>query len=288
MKKVMLFMVLCFAVPAMATVTIDAVDQGGTVNITYAVSDANLVRALALDITVDGSLVITGVTAAIEGESTAAAPGYGIFPGSIEIDVNAASPTYGEVISYGSPLAPAGDPGAAGDVPGTAITVELGSVYVGDANSPGTSGLVCTLSYTGEGTLTITENAIRGGIVMEDVALDPTLVLATNVPVGGSVGCACFGDVSGPTGAPDGQVSINDLSALVGVLLGQSPYKDNAPYYNGPIPTGWDCMDISGPTGTPDGEVSINDLSKLVGVLLGQSPYKDNAPYYNGPCITLP
>jgi hypothetical protein len=235
MKKVMLFLVLCFAVPAMATVTIDAVDQGGTVDITYAVSDANLVRALALDITVDGSVVITGVTATIEGESTAAAPGYGIFPGSIEIDVNVASPTYGEVISYGSPLAPAGDPGAAGDVPGTAITVELGSVYVGDANSPGTSGIALSISYTGTGTLTITENAIRGGIVMEDVALEPALVLAADVPLG--AGCACYGDISGPAGVPDGEVSVIDLSTLVGTLLGQSPYKDNAPVYNGPCIT---------------------------------------------------
>jgi len=287
MKKIMLLLVLCFAVPVMATATIDAEDKGGTVEITYAVSDANLIRAVAVDVTVDGTVVITGVTAAIEGESTAAAPGYGIFPGSIEIDVNEASPTYGEVLSYGSPMAPAGDPGAAGDLGGQAITLELGSVYVGDANSPGPGGLLCTLAYTGVGTLTITENAIRGGIVMEDVALEPALVLATDVPLG--AGCACYGDVSGPTGAPDGQVSINDLSALVGLLLGQSPYKDNAATgYNGPIPEGWLCMDMSGPTGVPDGQISINDLSKLVGVLLGQSPYKDNAGTgYNGPCISL-
>jgi len=238
MKKIMLLLVLCFAVPVMATATIDAEDKGGTVEITYAVSDANLIRAVAVDVTVDGTVVITGVTAAIEGESTAAAPGYGIFPGSIEIDVNEASPTYGEVLSYGSPMAPAGDPGAAGDLGGQAITLELGSVYVGDLNSPGPGGLLCTLAYTGEGTLTITENAIRGGIVMEDVALEPALVLATDVPLGAPVGCACYGDISGLSGVPDNQVSTSDLSMLVGLLLGQSPYKDNATTgYNGPCIT---------------------------------------------------
>jgi len=288
MKKVMLFMVLCFAVPAMATVTIDAVDQGGTVDITYAVSDANLVRALALDITVDGSVVITGVTATIEGESTAAAPGYGIFPGSIEIDVNVASPTYGEVISYGSPLAPAGDPGAAGDVPGTAITVELGSVYVGDANSPGTSGIALSIAYTGTGTLTITENAIRGGIVMEDVALEPALALATGVPLGAIV---CHGDVAATSGAPgaDDQVNIGDLNLLVGLML-----MSNDPDGNGTWrivdPSAVMNGDIAATSGAPgpDGQVNIGDLNLMVGLMLMANDPDGNGTWRVPGCVTLP
>jgi hypothetical protein len=76
-------------------------------------------------------------------------------------------------------VAPASDPG---ENP-SGITLELGSLYVGDANSPapGTGAatvMLCKLHYTGttNSTLTLAANATRGGVVNEDgTAASPTL-----------------------------------------------------------------------------------------------------------------
>jgi hypothetical protein len=82
-------------------------------------------------------------------------------------------------------------------------------------------------------------------------------------------------------------MSISDASVLVNKLLTEVPYKDNAPFYNGPIPAGWECADISGLAGTPDGELSISDASVMINTLLTQEPYMSNAPFYNGPCLGM-
>jgi len=278
MKKIMALLVLCLAVPALATVTITAVDQGGgVVAINYAVSDASLVRAFALDISVTGGAKITQLVAAsykTNGASTAASKGYGIYPGTIDINS-----TTGVVAAYGTPVAPATDPGAAGALNSAAITLELGSVYKGDANKPATSGTLCKLKVDKTTTMSAVLNATRGGIVMEDTTLTPTVVLPTNVAITVSA-CACWGDIAGGAGGiPDGKVTTADMNKLLSLL---GPYKSVG--YKRTIPAGYDCADIAGGAGgIRDGFLSTADMNKLLSLL---GPYKSVG--YIRPCLPAP
>ncbi|MHC4604305.1 MAG: hypothetical protein ACYS6W_13350 [Planctomycetota bacterium] len=170
MKKIAFVLaVLLFTAPAWAAVTITATQVGSTdqVEISY-VSDGNLPRAFGLDITVtDGN--ITACSAEVEGECTAAVRGYGIFPGSIQIDAG------GNVTDFGNPAAVAGATGALGGIDTNGITVELGSLYQGP-NEPALSGVLCTITVSqAPTTVRIAGNAARcgssspaHGVVMED------------------------------------------------------------------------------------------------------------------------
>jgi hypothetical protein len=124
-----------------------------------------------LDITVSGGARISAVTGYKTGESTAASPGYGIFPGTIDInDVN------GHVNSWGTPVSPAGKPGSGPDLPASHVVLELGSLYDRDydANAPAVSGKLCSLTIdcntqtTNQTITTVEEDIYRGGIVLED------------------------------------------------------------------------------------------------------------------------
>jgi hypothetical protein len=172
MKKLILVLTLVLiASPAFAAVSLTLAKQGTTnvYDLGYTGADtANLPRAFALDVVVTGGATITAVTPTMTGESTATTRGYGIFPGTIAIDSN------GVVTSYGSPVAPDTDPGASGTGIGTAeVILELGSLYVGDANKPSItgSGTLCTLtidcSGASQGKITVSEeDTYRGGVVL--------------------------------------------------------------------------------------------------------------------------
>jgi hypothetical protein len=75
-----------------------------------------------------------------------------------------------------SPVAPAGDPDALGDIPGPGITIELGSLYEDDP--PLGIGVLCTITVDENVTkVCVTGNAIRGNVVLED-ASEATLTAA--------------------------------------------------------------------------------------------------------------
>jgi hypothetical protein len=277
---IVLLAVLLLATPAMANVGITAVAGPGPNDVTVGFNngDAALVRAIALDVVVNDANIVIGAISCVD-------TNYGIYPGSISIDAG------GNVTNWGT-CAGAG-------MDSNTVATEQGSLYVGPANAPGQSGTLfivtlvgCTQNTSGEAVVSITEDGLRGGVVMEDPELTPTVDLPGDVTVTGlplcDAGCTCWADISGPSGVPDNAVSINDLTTLLGKLLAEEPYMSNAPTYEGPIPEGWDCIDISGPSGVPDSALSINDLTTLLGVLLASEPYMSNAPIYEGPCIADP
>jgi hypothetical protein len=177
MKKLLfVLMVLAIATPAMAA-EIRATDEGsGVVRIDYirAAGDAQRVRAFGIDLSItSGNAVYSSISNfKTDGESTAASKGYGIYPGTIVID------STGAMTSPGSPKAP---DGSTGENP-SGITLELGSLFVGEANAPvGASGTVtlCKVTYTGTTTshLTLTLNSARGGVVNEDGTVTSPLTL---------------------------------------------------------------------------------------------------------------
>ena len=149
---------------------------GGVVQIGYEVTgETELVRAFALDIVVtDGNII--DINDFCVGDDSG---GYGIFPGSFAatpIDVN---PTTGLVDNWAktgyTPVAPAGDPDALGDIPGPGITIEMGSLY--DDNPPAATGVLCTITVDENVTqVCVTGNAIRGNVVLEN-GLEPVVIL---------------------------------------------------------------------------------------------------------------
>ena len=159
---------LVFATPALAVVDFNAVQDANVkvVSITYS---GEVVRAMALDITVDSNTTIAGISSYKTGESTAASKGYGIFPGRFRDYIDAANPNWADP-NY-TPVAPAGDPDARGGIGTNGVTIELGSLYVGEPNKPATSGTLCKLLLSTTSldcNMTVAANATRGRVVKED------------------------------------------------------------------------------------------------------------------------
>jgi len=176
MKKIILVVViLALATPAMAVIDINAVDEGsGVVRIDYDASGhGQLPRAFALNITVDAG-TIDDVSSYFIGEGA----GYGIFPGSIDINE-----TTGVVDDNGTPV---GDPCAFPDtLPGldtNGVTIEMGSLYVGGPNAPAAGGTLCRVTVSANCTLSVSGNIGRGRVVNED-ATEATTNLPISIPV---------------------------------------------------------------------------------------------------------
>jgi hypothetical protein len=206
MRRILLIvvMLLLATAPAMATVTVTAKQHAASnalgqytatgrqcnmIDVTYSCGAGELVRAFALELTLDNGFVISGIDGYVRGESNSVTPGYGIFPGSFRNvltpeDVNWANPDY-------NPIASTDDPDAAGTGLGTnKVILEMGSLYVGDGNKPTSAGTLCRLTVTpkyrgadtngfgpAEATMTFAVNTLRGGVVLESGAsVTPTVV----------------------------------------------------------------------------------------------------------------
>ena len=168
--------------PVWATVTITATDLGGgVVAIDYSSDDTELVRAFALDITVDAGTIDTISDFAVGDDNN----GYGIFPGNFGRYITV-DPVTGEVSDWGvagyTPVADGNDPGALGGLGTNGITIEMGSLY--DTKAPPRQGRLCTITCSETCLLTVTTNATRGNVVLED-ASEAAVVLtgATSVQV---------------------------------------------------------------------------------------------------------
>ncbi len=207
MKKLKFVLaMLVFATPALAAVRIVVVPEDDTAAIQYA-TDGEKVRAFALDITVDKG-VITGISDFIRGESTAAQPGYGIFPANfgryITVDPDTGEVATWDVNDY-TPVADPCDPGALGGLGTSGITVEMGALYYptddSSPNAPPNSGLLFKLTVSENANLTVALNEIRGGVVLTDpdVAAEVDLEQATGAAIGGGGGSS---DLF-PAGHPD-------------------------------------------------------------------------------------
>jgi len=168
MKKMLILVVVLLAVPAMAstvTITCSVDNTARTVTVNYA-SDVNLVRGFGLDLNVTGA-TITAISNLD--------PNYRIYPGQIVIDGN-------DVTDFNTPYVP-------GSLGQASVSIEMGSLYTMDVNyqsqnpdygykkKPKKTGTL--LRFTVSGTTpvsgTVTENAARGGIVMENPNESPTV-----------------------------------------------------------------------------------------------------------------
>jgi len=183
-KLILILAIFLISSPAFAALSVYLEREGITnvVDVKYSGADiANLPRAFALVIKTNCQALIHDVNNfKLDGESTAASPGYGIYPARIFID------TAGTVTSYGTPLADSTDPVPGDGLDSNSVVLEFGSLYSGDANAPAASGTLCKLyinlnGRTTDFILTMTDEATyRGGVVLEDgtkVEVNSTLIL---------------------------------------------------------------------------------------------------------------
>jgi hypothetical protein len=154
MKKLFVLAVLLMVTPAMAAVTITADVNGCDVTVSFNNTEPNHVRAFALDITADDANIVDANNFIAD---------YNIYPGDINI-------SGGDVCDLGSPIGDATEyPGVTQPGLGSSgITVEMGSLYVGEGNAPVDSGTLFKITVDNDCNVTISANAARGGIVMEN------------------------------------------------------------------------------------------------------------------------
>lgn len=152
-----------------AEVRVFIADSNGIACLKYECTAGEIVRAFALDVSVDRGQ-ITGVSNFFRGESKAGATGYGIFPASFRdhlaaggvTNVNWGAPEY-------TPLAVAAD-SPSDTLPGlnsTGVTLELGGLWDPTiaAAIPGPAGVLCTLALSQPARASVTANLTRGGVI---------------------------------------------------------------------------------------------------------------------------
>jgi len=261
MRRVMFVVIVLLAgAEALADVDITCVADVNEVTVSYdASTEPNLVRIFTLDVTVDNDAKIVKMPLSSFNSH------YGVYPGSIVID-----PETGEVDDQGSPIADRSQysPDSAaynGTLPGLnsgGVTIEMGSLYVGEANAPPSADVLFQFYVDKDCSVSIGENAVRKGVVLEDASRTFNLNSpGCSVTLGGCSTCA--GDMDG-----DGWLSPSDVSNIVSLLL---PHASN--YYWVPAPSG-SCGDVN-----VDEWLSPEDVSAIVSMLLPHA-----SAYYWMPC----
>jgi len=226
MKKVLVtLVVLALAVPVWAAVNITCTPGTGAdcnlVAVKFVVSgEPNKVSGFGLDIKVDSGAKIKSIS-----DVNAV---YWVYPGSIVI-IN------GEVNDVGTPIGdPSKFPGTLGGLDTNGITIEMGALHdpPGDTYLPG-SGTLLKFRVDKNCTVTIQENTIRGGVVLTNPSVDPT-VNATGCQV--VCGGECFPNTY-TTYADWKTLNMPDCwcGTLVPAPRAKWPYQcdgdiDNAPY----------------------------------------------------------
>lgn len=169
MKKLVLVLsVLALVAPAWARVDILCQPTGpNEVTVSYN-STQGEIRAIALDITVDSGASIVGISDFVKGESASGNKGYGIFPANFDRYINPADPNFEADPAY-TPEAQLADypDDTLGGIGTGGMTVEMGSLYVGETNSPDDAGMLFKFTVDQDCNVAIAQNVIRSGVVMK-------------------------------------------------------------------------------------------------------------------------
>ena len=224
MKKALYVVImLLLAAPAMGALSISCNDEGsGRVSVSYSGADsANLPRAFALDITLSGGCI---VKAGSLGDLSA---DFDIYPGTIQI-------TDGNIVSAGTPVAPASDPGAGEGEGADNMTTEQGSLYASGDPAPATSGMLLSFEADANGTgaasctVSVAVNGTRGKVVLEDGS-SVDLSTSCEVDFGGSPACWSYDCFSCGDGNGDCDLTFADLNLVINGWP-PNPYNPCADY----------------------------------------------------------
>jgi hypothetical protein len=175
-------------VSASAEVRVFIQDSNSLAWVKYECTAGEVVRAFALDVTLDKGRII-GITNFLRGPGTAGNPGYGIFPASFRdhLTVGPGTSVNWNVPGY-TPLAVVSDnPGGTQPGLGSAgVTLEFGGLWdpADPAAVPAETGTLCSLSISEQATVSVAANAARGGVVSTNpaVILTPTFAGAVVHP----------------------------------------------------------------------------------------------------------
>lgn len=155
-----------------AAVEVSVEPGNGLAWIRYHCTAGELVRAFALDVTVDKGRILE-VSDFFVGESTATAQGYGIFPGSFRDHVVVrGKPPIGWAPGRYSPVAVRTDD-PENTLPGlgaSGVTLEFGGLWdpSDPAAVPAKRGTLCALRVSEGTTVRLNANQRRGGVVSAD------------------------------------------------------------------------------------------------------------------------
>jgi hypothetical protein len=226
MKKFALaLLVLALTVPASANVVLtSAVGTGADANlvtISYNNTGGEEVRAFALDVNAGGKLVVGSAAPVPVGGVIH----YYVYPSSIQFGVTGSGETY--ISSLGSPMA---NQTAQGGV------IEMASLYAaGDVNHPSappSSGALVKFRVncsSGAVTVKVALNAQRGGVVLKDPNVTPTVTLPADLAV-------CGGPCSGMVvGGVCGGVPITQARYDNWIQLGQPQSWCHKGHYAGDV-----------------------------------------------------
>lgn len=230
MKKFALaLLVLALAIPASAAVNITmTVSDVNKVTVGYSCTAGEEVRAFALRIAVTGQKFAVGSPQSLSTD-------YYIYPGSIQFAVAGSGETY--ISSLGTPV-------AVQDVNGGVI--EMASLYAaGDVNHPSppaSSGNLLSFraSCTSTGpaqTVSLTLDTQRGGVVLKDPNVTPTVNLPANVQVCTLGVNACWSCPGQPLGDTNGDGNINatdyfNFKKAYGTAYATHPHGTGVGQYN--------------------------------------------------------
>jgi hypothetical protein len=184
-----LLIALVWSVPVRATVSVYVQEVGGSARLEYKCSAGEVVRAFALDVSVNRGR-IESVRDFFRGESTEEEQGYGIFPASLRDHVLVGGGTQLDwTLPEYVPLASAVD-SPEDTLPGvgsSGVTLEFCGLWDVEvsASRPGQQGVLCVLEISEPALVTVGPNASRGGVVSArpgDV-IDTVFVQAAVTPV---------------------------------------------------------------------------------------------------------
>lgn len=172
---------LCLlATSARSDVRVFVEEVNGQAWLRYECTAGEIVRAFALDVSVDQGQIV-GVSDFFVGESTAQAQGYGFFPASFRdhITLEQGGTVDWEISGY-TPLASVAD-NPNDTLPGlgsSGVTLELGGLWDSTVTGaiPGPTGTLCALQLSEGATVSVSANASRGGVV----SVEPDRILATS------------------------------------------------------------------------------------------------------------
>ncbi|MHC4867901.1 MAG: hypothetical protein ACYTEX_27845, partial [Planctomycetota bacterium] len=224
-KSVVCLVVVLLASPTWAAVTITCTPGPGDCNVTigYINTEADPVRGFGLDID-------TGEANVVAVECVNA--DYYVHPGSIEIDASGTVTAWGQCICSGYAGTQSGldDPN---------VTIEMVSNYVGEANEPCSTGDLAIITLECTALVSVDENTILGGVVMEDPNQNPIVDTTATASPTGCPPCdgvdpnncqmvsLCPGQSKGDATC-DGSINLADLFALKQHFGKAPPWVGNA------------------------------------------------------------
>ncbi len=168
-RQLALLIAFLTATSARGEVRIFVADSNGVATVNYECTAGEVVRAFALDVSVDRGQVV-GIADFFRGQSATGATGYGIFPASLRTQLLG---TTGTNIDWNAsdytPLADVQDL-PSGTLPGlnsSGVTLEFGGLWDPSlpAAVPGSAGMLCSLKLSQGAKVSIAPNLGRGGVV---------------------------------------------------------------------------------------------------------------------------